>query len=140
MLTILIIFCQLAYCASREHGGSSQTSRTDLEAWSLKEVWIRTELPNQQSEHYYRRVRLVRYDNAFCLDEVRAGTEAPHEERKVFACFKAADLYSYLEDTIYVVLQHPHRVIRMTLAKKNEAVFLENYFQTVPFDQVNLTK
>lgn len=144
MITIVVIFCQLAFsyvhCGPVEKGESShpsQLSRTDIETWSLKEVWIRTEQTQEALEHYTDRVRLFRYDNAFRIDELKAGSEESHEDRKVIACFKDKDFYAYLDDTIYVILPHSHEVIRMTLAKKSEALSLQSYLVPSTFEKVN---
>lgn len=141
MITILVLFCQLAlshiHCTPLDVGSSSQSSGPDIETWSLREVFIRPEQMDQLPEHYTRRPRLFRHGNAFCIDEMREVTEESQQDRRLIACFKDKDFYSYLEDTIYIILQYPQRVIRMTLLKKKEAVDLQNYFQPVTYERVN---
>lgn len=132
MITILAVFLQLAF--SHVHCAPGSSHDPEIEHWRLKEVFIRWVSTQERMEHYTRKVKLLRYDNAFRLDTPNDDND---EDRKVIACFKVKHLQAFIDNELYATLQDPHQVIRMTLANQKDSERLTQFFEPTPLECVN---
>ena len=115
MITIVALFCQLVFLPV--HCAPKKSQDPQIENWLLREAHIKYESTREPAEHYTRKVRLVRYNNGFCVDTLINGDD---EVRKVVACFKVDELYAFMDNELYAITENPYRAIRMSIAKKKE--------------------
>lgn len=132
MILIVAVFYQLVFL--NVHCAPKSNHEPEIEHWWLSEAFIKWSSPEISTDHYTRELRLVRYDNAFCLDTLKDGND---EERKVLACFKAEELHAFLDNELYVVTRHSNRTIRMTLAEKDDAKKFKRFFEPTPLKHVS---